>query len=275
MTEKSVTGGLDDKAAMQSQTGATAILNAGVMTELGAADQPVKFLFDPLYDDHYGTFQPMDQALINRIVEGQAPYDNVDAVFVSHAHGDHFSPAAFNRMMAAQSELKLIAPKQAIEQMRGDQGWDPVFAVRITEIALENGEQAAAFEISGARVEAFRSPHTGWPDNHSDVHNITYRISALVGDASYQRVMHFGDADPSRKHYAAHGEFLSSARTGLAIVPYWHFGTANPGSLIDQTFNAERAVGMHVPVSVPGWLGKTDRAYFTEEGQVAAIPETE
>ncbi|MCK0127427.1 MBL fold metallo-hydrolase [Erythrobacter sp. F6033] len=265
---------LPDHAPLEA-TGVTSILNAGVTARLGVQSEPVKFLFDPLYDEHFGTLEPLDAALIERIIAGAAPYDNVDAVFVSHAHGDHFSPAAFNRMMAAQSELQIIAPVQAIEQMRSDAGWDPVFAARITEISLENGEQAEAFTIAGANVEAFRSPHTGWPDRHADVHNITYRVSASTGAAAYQRIMHFGDADPARSHMGPHGAFLSSARSGLAIVPYWHFGTANSDRLIDETFNAESAVGMHVPVSVPEWLAKTDRAYFTEEGQVADVPETE
>ncbi len=253
---------------------ATSILNAGVMAQLGVADAQAKFLFDPLYDDHFGTLEPLDEALIERIVNGEEPYDGVTAVFVSHAHGDHFSASQFNRLMAAQGEIQLVAPVQAIDRMRTDAGWDPVFATRITGISLENGEQSQPLEIAGVQIEAFRSPHTGWPDRHADVHNITYRVSAASSSGAYHRVMHFGDADPSRKHFTDHGEFLGAARTGLAIVPYWHFGTANPDALFDETFNAQEAVGMHVPVSPPEWLGKAGRSFFTGEGQTAAIPET-
>ena len=273
-TDDSIPGcGPDDEAIAQGP-GATSVLNAGVMTRLGDEAAPVKFLFDPLYDDHYGTFEPLDNALIDRIVNGTPPYDGVAAVFVSHAHGDHFSPTIFNRLMKVQGDIRLVAPVQAVDQMRAEESWDPVFATRITAISLANGEQAEPVEIAGVTVEAFRSPHSGWPTRHRDVHNLTYRVSAASGAGTYHRVMHFGDADPARRHYESHGEFLSAARTGLAIVPYWHFGTSNPDRLFDETFNAEAAVGMHVPVAPPEWLRATDRPYFTGEGQQADIPET-
>lgn len=252
----------------------TAILNAGVMAELGTSDERVKFLFDPLYDDHFGTLQPLDDALIDRIVSGEAPYDGVTAVFVSHAHGDHFSAQQFNRLMAAQPEIRLVAPNQAIEKMRVEEGWDPVFAARIEAISLENGEASAALAISGVLVEAFRSPHTGWPDNHANVHNLTYRVSAIAADGTFHRVMHFGDADPAREHYEGLSDFFVSARTGLAVVPYWHFSAPEPARLFDETFNAETSVGMHVPVTAPDWLAETGGAFFTEEGQQVQVPET-
>ena len=88
-----------------------------------------------------------------KIVKGTPPYDGVAAVFVSHAHGDHFSPSIFNRLLAMQAEIRLIAPVQAVDKMREDEGWDPVFATRITALSLENGEQAEPIEIAGVTAE--------------------------------------------------------------------------------------------------------------------------
>ncbi len=262
-------------SAVASGTGATSILNAGVMTQIGAENAAAKFLFDPIYDDHFGSLEPLDDALIDKIVKGEAPYDAVTAVFVTHAHDDHFSAKYMTEMLAYQPDLKLVAPAQALDQLRKEAGWNFGLETQVRAITLRNGEQSRAFEIDGVEVVAMRSPHTGWPDRHSDVHNITYRVSAPTSDNQYMRVMHFGDADPARKHFTDHAEFLSSARTGLAIVPYWHFGTANPDKLFDETFNAETTVGMHVPANVPEWLAGSDRAYFTGEGQTADIPETD
>ncbi|QUL37886.1 MBL fold metallo-hydrolase [Erythrobacter sp. JK5] len=253
---------------------ATSILNAGVAVHLGKTEAPAKFLFDPLYDDHFGSLEPLDNALIERIVTGAPPYDNVAAVFVSHAHGDHFSATHLNRMLAAQPGLRLVAPAQAIEEMRRGEGWDPTFAVRIEAISLENGARAETFEIAGARIEAFRSPHAGYPDRHRDVHNITYRVTAAFGTRAVHRVMHFGDADPGSAFLAPHADFLSRTRTGLAIVPFWFLSADDPQALIGTTLNAEAAVGMHVPVREPEWLEASGWEYFSGEGQTAAIPAT-
>lgn len=250
----------------------TSILNAGVMADLGETGAPVKFLFDPLYDDHFGSLAELGDELIEDIITGAPPYDGVTAVFVSHAHGDHFSASQLNRMMAMQPALMLVAPAQAAAAMRAEGGWEEAFAARITTIDLANGEAAEAMTIGGAQVEAFRSPHNGWPDRHSEVHNITYRVSAAMGPGLLGRVMHLGDADPAAEHFAAHTEFFASARTGLAIVPFWFLQQPDPAALLENTLNADALAAMHVPVREPAFLAGSGWDYFTRAGQSVAIP---
>lgn len=246
----------------------TSILNAGVTAELGDGAQSVKFLFDPLYDDHFGTYQIPGEKLVDAIITGAPPYDNVDAVFVSHAHGDHFSASKLTQLLAAQGSVTLVAPAQAIERMRELNEWQSEFEERVISIDIQNGETATGFMIGSATIEAIRSPHSGWPERHVDTHNLSFRVSAPGGT----RVMHFGDADPGEQHFEPHAEFFADARTGLAVVPYWHFGTENPAALIEQTFNAESAVGMHVPIDTPGWLAQSGWDYFSGAGQEVAVP---
>lgn len=248
----------------------TSILNAGVTAELGEEDQSVKFLFDPLYDDHFGSLEELGEPLIEAIIAGKAPYDDVDAVFVSHAHGDHFSVSQITRLLAAQADVTLVAPEQAVAQMREGDGWDAGYEARVVGIEIENGEAATSFEVAGATIEAIRSPHSGWPDRHSHVHNLSFRVSARNG----ARVMHFGDADPGVQHFEPHAEFFASARTGLAIVPFWYLNTNNPDELIDETLNAQGVVGMHVPVDEPDFLEGSGYDYFNELGQEVAVPQT-
>lgn len=256
------------QVANEAQDRVTAILNAGVRTQLGEA----KFLFDPLYDNHFGSLAEMDDTLIEAIISGDAPYDNVDAVFVSHAHGDHFSPEYFNRLMAAQSGIQIIAPEQAVADMRAHELWDEGFAARITAIALSNGEAAQKFDVAGATVEAIRTPHAGWPERHSDVHNITFRVSATRASGELVRVMHMGDADPAKQHFTMNAKFFCCARTNLVMVPFWFFREEDAGMLIDRTLNAQSAVGVHVPVQTPAWLADSEWKHFTAAGQKAEIP---
>ena len=264
---------------------ATSILNAGVMAQIGGADgASVKFLFDPLYDDHFGSLQQLPPELIEAIVSGAPPYDGVNAVFVSHAHGDHFSATHLTRMLASQPQVQLVAPGQAIDRMREDANWQAGFEGRVTAITLENGETAQGTVISGAYVEAFRSPHAGWPDRHAATHNITFRVSAAgAGEGSGEgdgggasaRIMHLGDADPAAEHFAALSEFLSAKRTGLAAVPFWFYGEDGLSAIIDETLNAQSAVAVHVPVNAPGYLEAGERPYFSGVGEVLEIPAVE
>jgi L-ascorbate metabolism protein UlaG (beta-lactamase superfamily) len=247
------------------------------MAQIGAVDYaPVKILFDPLYDDHFGSLQQLPPELIEAIVSGAPPYDGVNAVFVSHAHGDHFSATHLTRMLASQPQIQLVAPGQAIDRMREDANWQPGFEDRVTAITLENGEAVQGIEVAGAYVEAFRSPHAGWPDRHAATHNITFRVSAANEDGrASARIMHLGDADPAAEHFAALSEFLSAKRTGLAAVPFWFYGEDGLSAIIDQTLNAQSAVAVHVPVNAPGYLEAGERPYFSGVGDVLEIPAAE
>lgn len=252
---------------------ATSILNAGVMTEHMAGEGgAAKFLFDPLYDDHFGSLAELTPDLIERIIAGDPPYEDVDAVFVSHAHGDHFSVSQLSRMLGAQEELILVLPSQGLEQLRGGDDWQAAFETRVRSISLENGEVSAPLEIAGASVEAFRSPHAGWPDRHANVHNITFRVSVSGKEGAVSRVMHLGDAAPDPQHYEALRDFLKAKRTGLAIVPVWFTSRGDLSAIIDQTLNAQNYVAVHVPAKVPARLQEGDWTYFSSVGEVLEIP---
>lgn len=253
----------------------TSILNAGVIAEFGPTeDNRAKFLFDPLYDNHFGSLQELTPDLIDAIVAGSPPYDAVDAVFVSHAHGDHFSAGHITAMLAAQPSVQVVAPTQALNAMREEAAWQTRFESRVRAIALDNGETSDSFEISGALIEAFRSPHSGWPDRHANVHNITYRVSIAAGEGDYGRVMHMGDADPGAEHYTALQDFLAAHRTGVAMMPFWFYNVEGFDALLDETLNSESAIGVHVPVRVPAALEASGRPYFGGVGQVVEIPIT-
>ncbi len=266
----------EQSGQLEAPNKATSILNAGVMTEMSRKQgASVKFLFDPLYDDHFGSLQQLTPELIAAIVSGAAPYDGVDAVFVSHAHGDHFSARELTRLLTAQPQVQLIAPEQAIEQMREDASWQLAFESRITAITLENGEAAQSFEVAGALVEAFRSPHSGWPERHANTHNITYRASVRSTESgAVSRVMHLGDAAVAAEHYTALAEFLAVKRSGLAMVPFWFYQEDNLNAIIDETLNAETAVAVHVPENVPAYIADGKQAYFSSVGEVLEIPAT-
>ena len=83
-------------SAMAQETSVVQYLaNEGVMITHGETS----ILFDPLYDNSYGQYQMVPQPILDAIFAGESPYDSVDAVFVSHFHGDHFSASEMLRLL--------------------------------------------------------------------------------------------------------------------------------------------------------------------------------
>jgi glyoxylase-like metal-dependent hydrolase (beta-lactamase superfamily II) len=77
--------------------GATAqyLANAAVLLTDGAT----KVVFDPLFRNDFGMYERPPDTMERALFAGTAPFDGLDAVFVSHHHEDHFSAADVLRLL--------------------------------------------------------------------------------------------------------------------------------------------------------------------------------
>ena len=220
------------------------IANMGAMIERG----DVKVLFDPLFRNDFDNYDLPPADIETALLAGDAPWDGVDAVFISHHHGDHFDPSTILELLRAQTAIELFAPEQAaaaIRQLVPNPG-DPVHE-RINGLSLENGGVAADIELGSLLVEAVRIPHSGWPEYHPDVENLVFRVT-LDEDTT---VMHFGDAASVDEYYAGQSAHWRERHTHFAMPPYWFFLSPEGRQILEERIGASHTVGMHVPTSVP------------------------
>lgn len=252
--------------AHDPETGkATAIRNEGVIVEADGT----KILFDPIYDNNFGDYHEVTAQLAATIASGAAPYDGVDAVFITHAHGDHFSPGGLVAMLAQQPEVRLFAPAQAVASMREAAGWSDEFEARVEPIDVPFGE-VATFALEGTQVQALSVPHAGYPARHQDLQHYVYRVS--VSESA--RVLHLGDASHDDALYAPHEDVLASGRSGIAFVPYWMLLEEDGRAMIETRLRADHVVGIHVPSDVPQALKDSGADYFSQLGETRDIPDT-
>ena len=220
------------------------IANAGVMVTRGEA----KILFDPFFRNGYGVYDLAPQQIEAAIFAGNPPWDSVDAIFVSHHHGDHFDPMLILEYLKVWTTVHLYAPQQAIDALLSlDIVLGEALLDRIHGIELERDSAAARLELNGLEIEAVRIAHGGWPDRNSQVENLVFRVT--LDNAT--TVMHLGDADGGKEHYAPHAAFWKERNADLALVPVWLFLTEKGQYVLKNHVDAQLAIGIHVYKSIP------------------------
>ena len=257
------------RAAAPVTAKAQYLANASVLVTHG----DTKVVFDPLFRNDFGQYALVPAQVERALFDGTAPFDGLDAVFVSHYHEDHFSAVDVLRLLEARPALRLFAPAQAVAGMR-EISAERLAAVasRVHAIALAYQDAPVTLEQSSLVVEAVRIPHSGWPARQQQVENIAFRVTL---DAT-TTVVHLGDADTSDAHFARDDAYWHRRRTHVAFPPYW-FLTSDEGlRVLERRIAPARAIGVHVPANVPS---QSDRRapelrgheLFTVPGEVREI----
>lgn len=218
--------------------------NEGLMVE--QAD--TKILFDPLFRNDYGQYLLLPPEMEQALFAGSPPFDGIDAVFVSHHHGDHFSPADMLRLLREQPQIHLYAPNQAVIAMRREGGaTDADIFARVHGVSLEYKDAPVTLTMDELLIEAVRIPHSGWPTGRLDVENIVWRVTMDENTT----VLHMGDADPNDVHFAQDAQYWNRNNPDMAFPPYWFFSSTNGREILENRIKARRSVGVHVPVNIP------------------------
>jgi L-ascorbate metabolism protein UlaG (beta-lactamase superfamily) len=205
----------------------------------------------------------MEEALF----AGTPPFDDIDAVFVSHYHGDHFSPEDVLRLLKAQPNIRLYAPLQAVKALRKiTRVRDGEVFDRVNAVELAYKDAPVSMGMKDLKIEAVRIPHSGWPTGRLDVENISWRVTLNETTT----VLHMGDADPNDVHFKRDADYWARGHTHMAFPPYWFFSANGGREILRNRIRADHNVGVHVPVAVPANLRGND--LFTRPGETREIP---
>lgn len=230
---------------------ATYLGNSAVLVVSGAS----KILFDPFFHNGFGIYKLVPRELHKSVMHGEAPYDNVDAIFVSHAHGDHFSAKDVATYLKRFPSVTLFAPQQAIAELADKSIPDK----QLVAFSLDFGDQPVTKTVDKLSVTATRIPHAGWP-SRKEVENIVFSVK-MEGD---KVSMHMGDADPDDQHYLPYKEHWQSNPVDINFPPYWFFMSAEGRDILKNILKIEKNVGVHVPMQTPKYLKENQHEYFSE-----------
>ena len=187
---------------VKTQCSVTYIANDGFLFETKTG----KILIDALFGGIKGNWcdQP-DDSVSNLMLNGIVPFNNIDAVLITHYHSDHFNGPMAISFLRNNLRSILICPSQVNEVLKKDSGYSSV-ADRIHYLKSDN-QFDSLLAVNKINIRALKFNHgsffetdsvTGKKyDLHSGVENFGYIIETEgfslfhSGDGSFSDKSHF------------------------------------------------------------------------------------
>ncbi len=223
--------------AQQITTKVTYVGNAGFLIEIGDK----KILIDALFKGYPDSYE-LPQEVQYKLINAHAPFNNVDLIIVTHAHGDHIDPAMVKDHMKNNPRAIFASTKQLVDHMNDSTGRSIGFN--------PTKDSSVMKEINGISVEGFLLPHG--PESRITNNGFLVSVDGTT-------LLHTGDVDidqftfeefrsyqfPERnidlsfiQHFYLHSDsvskqFVTKGVGGNYIIPiHYHFTTPAFDSLI-------------------------------------------
>lgn len=221
--------------ASAQQVRITYIANEGVLIESGSQ----KVMIDALFDKYYEDYLHPTEDMLEKMIAGRAPYNDIDLLLSTHIHRDHFAPSVTGRFLKRHPETRLISSEQLAKSVTDDYAGGSAVASQVEGIVRDM--RVHSREVNGVKVRAFFIFHAGSTDMRTrQIENMGYLVE--VGG---KKILHLGDSDmlPDRFRQLD----LKSMGVDIALVPYWYMADETGVQIINETIKPKQLLGIHFP----------------------------
>jgi len=209
------------------------IANCGVMISSGSAKVLIDALFDKPADGYYRAPDPAD---LEKILNGEAPFDGIDLALVTHNHPDHFDAGLAVRFLEGNPRARLLAPTDAVVEIKKNASdWKKIEKrVLAPEIAAGNKMEQ---KIGPIQVTAMCTLHSGGEQPL----NYMYLL-----DIAGRRVFHEGDSVGKPEAFSGFG--LSETHIDLALVHFWFPLNPDCAKFLQEILKVDHIGLTHLPI---------------------------
>lgn len=220
-------------SAFSQSLSITYIANEGVLIE----SQGKKVIIDALFDKFYDDYLHPDEALLEKMISGAAPYNDVNLLLSTHIHRDHFAPTMTGRFLKGHPETKLISSAQLAKSVTDDYAEGASVGKQMEGIVRDT--QVHEREVNGIMVRAFFIYHAGGSRTQS-IENMGYLV-----EINGTKILHLGDSDMNPDRFKALD--LKSMGVDIAMVPYWYMADEAGIDIVKNLIAPKHLIGIHFP----------------------------
>ena len=188
------------------QVAITFVANEGVLLSSPSG----KVLIDALFVS-YRSFPYPSDSLRGAMEAGQAPFDSVSAVLVTHWHGDHFGAGPVAAFLRNNPRARLISSRQVVDSLHRLEGTSSIPARQLWPATTPPG-QRRRLTVNGITIEVLGLSHGS--GRHATVEHVGFLV-----EMQGVRILHIGDTDIGPDTFAPFR--LDTARVDVALLPGW------------------------------------------------------
>lgn len=213
------------------------IANEGVMLSSGE----VSILIDALFDDSNKNYHAPPADLMEKMIEGEAPFESVSYVLVTHNHPDHFTAGLAIRFLENHPETTFIGPSDAVEALKTAADDWVSLEPRILSYDLDIGKPTR-YDRDPVSITAYRTRHSG---NREEPMNLVYLLSM-----NGWNVIHEGDSDGLLETFK--NLEIEDVPIDLALVHFWFPFNEWSAQILQDILKPAHIGLIHLPIRLEG-----------------------
>ncbi len=222
----------------------TYVGNSGFLINIGDK----RILIDALFKGFEGQYS-LPQKVQDKLTSAQAPFDEVDLILVTHAHGDHINPDMVRQHLKNNPKAIFASTQQMVKALNG-------FTDRCVGFNPTK-EKSESKVINGISIETFYLPH----GPNSKIINIGFLVS-VNGITFFQT----GDADFEQFTFEEFRSLqLPEKKIDIAFIQHYYL-TGDPSSrrFIEKGIGGKYIIPIHYHFTTPAFDTKIIKQNYQE-----------
>jgi L-ascorbate metabolism protein UlaG (beta-lactamase superfamily) len=210
----------------------TYLSNAGFML----TDGYTKILIDAVHTEQALNFSPIPEKIMNKIINGEGDFSNIDFLIFTHVHKDHCD---LKKLCEVQNpETKIILPE--LDENNKIYMKDDLDLLPNPISYLNSGYgEVTVIEAGNIKIKAARTYHDGIK-YHNTVNHFSYLIS--VAD---QQILFMGDAESGNSNIT---DWLGNETIDTVCINFTEISQEIGRAFISEVVNPQLAISCHIPL---------------------------